>query len=114
MGLTFTMRLIGATIHAFSSGTYHTNPKAPVAASSSESQLFDGDVVCWIASCTKLMTTVSVMQCVEKGLLDLDADVGETCLPEFKDVQVLKKMEDDGKGGQIPVLSKAKGKVTLR
>jgi CubicO group peptidase (beta-lactamase class C family) len=60
------------------------------------------------------MTTVSVMQCVEKGLLDLDADVGEANLPEFKDVQVLEKMEDDGNGGKKPVLRAPKSKVTLR
>jgi CubicO group peptidase (beta-lactamase class C family) len=60
------------------------------------------------------MTTVSVMQCVERGLLELDADVGDTCLPEFKDVQVLEKMEDDGNGGQKPVLRAPKGRVTLR
>jgi CubicO group peptidase (beta-lactamase class C family) len=97
-----------------SSGTYHINAKAPSATSSGERQPFDGDVICWIASCTKLMATVAVMQCVEKGLLELDADVGETCLPEFKDVQVLEKMEDDGNGVKTPVLRAAKGSVTLR
>jgi CubicO group peptidase (beta-lactamase class C family) len=60
------------------------------------------------------MASVAAMQCVEKGLLNLDADVGETCLPEFKDVQVLEKMEDDGNGGKKPVLRATKGKVTLR
>jgi hypothetical protein len=60
------------------------------------------------------MATVAVMQCVERGQLDLDADVGETCLPEFKDVQVLVKMEDDGNGGKKPVFREPKTRVTLR
>ena len=29
----------------------------------------------WIASCTKLLTTIVALQCVERGLLALDADV---------------------------------------
>jgi CubicO group peptidase (beta-lactamase class C family) len=114
MNLTLSLRFSGSELYAFSSGTYHTHPKAPCATSDTGSRPFDGDVVCWIASCTKLMATVAVMQCVEKGLLELDVDVGETYLPEFKDVQVLEKMEDDGKGAQQPVLRAAKGKVTLR
>ena len=55
------------------------------------------------------MTTVAVMQCVEKGLLNLDDDVAETYIPEFKGIEVLVKMGDDG-----PVLKKATRKVTLR
>ncbi|KAF2432294.1 beta-lactamase/transpeptidase-like protein [Tothia fuscella] len=104
----------GRVLHSYSTGTYHVNPKAPSATSENDQKPFDGDVICWIASCTKLMATVATMQCVERGLLDLDADVGEKILPEFKDIQVLEKMEDDGKGGKKPVLRAAKGKVTLR
>jgi CubicO group peptidase (beta-lactamase class C family) len=63
---------------------------------------------------TKLMTTVSAMQCVERGLVGLDDDVAEKLLPEFKDIEVLEDMEDDGQGGEKPRLRKAKGKVTLR
>lgn len=33
------------------------------------------DSVLAIASCTKLMTAIAALQCVEKGLLDLDADI---------------------------------------
>ena len=63
---------------------------------------------------TKLMTTVSAMQCVEKGLVGLDDDVAEKLLPEFKDIEVLEDMEDDGNAGEKPRLRNAKGKVTLR
>lgn len=75
---------------------------------------FGKDTVCWIASMTKLLTTVCAMKCVEQGLLKLDDDVSEKFLPEFKDIQVLVKMEDDGKGGERPIWRPSKGKVTLR
>jgi CubicO group peptidase (beta-lactamase class C family) len=64
----------------------------------------------WIASCTKLMTAISVMQCVEKGLLDLDADVS-TILPEWKDARLLKGFEE---GTGKPIIEKAKNKITLK
>lgn len=63
---------------------------------------------------TKLLTTVCVLKCVELGTLKLDDDVADGPLPEFRDIQVLVKMEDDGQGGERPVLRPAKGKVTLR
>lgn len=66
------------------------------------------DDVMWIASCTKLMTSIAVMQCVERGLLDLDADV-TGLLPELKDRQVLVGWEQEE-----PVLEKRKGVITLR
>lgn len=64
----------------------------------------------WIASCTKLMTAISVLQCVEKGLLHLDDDIS-TILPEFKDPEILLGFEEvTGK----PILERTKGKITLR
>ncbi|KAF2097234.1 beta-lactamase/transpeptidase-like protein [Rhizodiscina lignyota] len=79
-----------------------------------EQRPFTTDSVCWIASMTKLMTTVSAVQCVERGLIGLDDDVSERILPEFRDINVLEDMVDDGKGGQMPRLRKARGKITLR
>jgi CubicO group peptidase (beta-lactamase class C family) len=78
-----------------------------------EPQKFTADTVCWMASCTKLMATVAAMQCVERGLLDLDADITDL-LPELKDIDILLKFVDDGSGGKKPLLKKAKGKITLR
>jgi len=97
-----------------SSGTYRIHSKGIVKDAANEPKPFDGDAICWIASCTKLMATIAVMQCVEKGMLNLDDDVGETWLPEFKDVQVLEKMEDDEKGGTKPVFRAPTTRVTLR
>ena len=63
----------------------------------------------WIASCTKLITTISCLQCVEKGQLTLDDDVSEL-LPELKDIEILTGFDESGK----PSLVKAKNKITLR
>ena len=56
------------------------------------------------------MTAVSVMQCVEKGLLDLDADVS-SILHEFHSPDILTGFEE---GTGTPILVKAKNKITLR
>jgi len=55
------------------------------------------------------MTSIAVMQCVEKGLLNLDDDVSHI-LHEFKDIEILTGFDGDGN----PRLVKAKKKVTLR
>jgi CubicO group peptidase (beta-lactamase class C family) len=67
------------------------------------------DSTFWIASCTKLMTTVAALQCVEKGLFTLDEDVTRI-LPEWKDADILTGFDDEGK----PKLVKAKNTITLR
>ncbi|KAF3407121.1 Acyltransferase LovD [Talaromyces pinophilus] len=68
------------------------------------------DTTMWIASCTKLMTAIASMQCVERGLLNLDDDVSGI-LPEWKYPQILVGFEEDsGK----PILKDAKNKLTLR
>jgi CubicO group peptidase (beta-lactamase class C family) len=46
------------------------------------------DTTFWIASCTKLLTTIAAMQCVERGQLDLDADAIKI-LPELNALQIL-------------------------
>jgi hypothetical protein len=68
------------------------------------------DTTMWIASCTKLMTAISVLQCVERGLLKLDEDISPI-IPEFKTPLILTGFEpDSGK----PILQPAKNKITLR
>ncbi|KAF7972555.1 hypothetical protein HWV62_17768 [Athelia sp. TMB] len=65
----------------------------------------------WIASCTKLLTTIACMQCVEQGLLSLDSsdDVAKL-LPEYAEPEILTGFDDQGK----PVLKRAKNSITLR
>jgi CubicO group peptidase (beta-lactamase class C family) len=64
----------------------------------------------WIASCTKLMTAISVLQCVEKGLLSLDDDIS-TVLSEWKNRGILLGFEE---GTGKPILQETKGKITVR
>lgn len=66
-----------------------------------------------MASCTKLMTTVAALQCVERRLLHLDTDITDV-LPELKNIDILLKMVDDGSGSEKPLLKKSEGKITLR
>jgi CubicO group peptidase (beta-lactamase class C family) len=71
------------------------------------------DATMWLASCTKLPTTVAAMQCVEKGLLNLDEDVS-TILPELKDKDILTGFENDPDGKEKPILVKNTKIITLR
>ncbi|KAF5332019.1 hypothetical protein D9758_014592 [Tetrapyrgos nigripes] len=63
----------------------------------------------WVASCTKLMTTVATLQIVERGLVDLDEDITRV-LHEWKDATVLTGFDDNGK----PITKPTKNKMTLR
>jgi len=67
------------------------------------------DSTFWIASFTKLLTTVAALQCVEKGLLSLDGDVSGI-LPEWKSPDILTGFDAEGE----PMLKKATKKITLR
>jgi CubicO group peptidase (beta-lactamase class C family) len=51
-------------------------------------QKIDADSLFWIASMTKPVTSLAVMQLVERGLLALDAPVGDL-LPELKNPRIL-------------------------
>lgn len=72
-------------------------------------QSMELDGVCFIASMTKLMTTVAAMQTVERGLIALDDDISNI-LHEWKDTEILDGFDESGK----PILRKSKNKVTLR
>lgn len=68
------------------------------------------DTLFWLGSCTKLLTVVACLKCVENGKLALDEDV-TGILPELKDIEVQTPPSDDG---GAPILAKAKNKITLR
>ncbi|OBT83013.1 hypothetical protein VE02_08267 [Pseudogymnoascus sp. 03VT05] len=91
-------------IYSRSAGTQSENPN---------SKLFDKpispDISIWIASATKLMTSISILQLLEKGLLDLGADVSSV-LPELADLEVFLKFNDAGE----PTYEKAIKKITIR
>ena len=72
-------------------------------------QPIEEDSIMHIASCTKLMTAIAVMQCVEKGTLKLDDDVS-AILHEFRNINIIKGFDDEGK----PIFQKSTRKMTLR
>lgn len=68
------------------------------------------DTVFWVASFTKLATSVACMQLVEQGLLQLDdADQVESICPELKDVKVLTRTPE----GKLELVDKVR-RITLR
>jgi CubicO group peptidase (beta-lactamase class C family) len=77
------------------------------------------DTLTWIASQTKLATSVAVMQIVEKGMIDLDDDVREI-VPKLKELKVLIGFEHDDKTDSStklpgrPNYRQVEGKITLR
>lgn len=64
----------------------------------------------WIASCTKLFTSIAALQCVERGLVSLDEDISRI-LPEWRAPDILVGFD---KGTEAPILKKATKKITLR
>ncbi|KAJ6086685.1 hypothetical protein N7467_005599 [Penicillium canescens] len=67
------------------------------------------DDVHWIASATKFITSIAVMQCVESGLLDLDTDIS-CILPEWKHPKILIGFNEKDE----PQFRPAKRPLTLR
>jgi CubicO group peptidase (beta-lactamase class C family) len=68
------------------------------------------DTVFWIASCTKMITGIAVMQMVEQGKLALDdVEQVERLAPELKAVKVLEESAD----GKLSLVDKKQG-ITLR
>lgn len=67
------------------------------------------DAVHYIASATKLVTTVAVMQCVENGQLDLDANIAKV-LQEWETPQVLEGFDEDDR----PLFRPSTKPITLR
>ncbi|KAM0805889.1 beta-lactamase [Usnea florida] len=68
------------------------------------------DNIMCIASCTKLMTSIATMQCVERGLVALDTDVAKV-LPELAAQGILTGF-DEASGE--PIIQKRQKNMTLR
>jgi len=65
----------------------------------------------WIASMTKTITGIALMQLVEQGKVDLDsADQLEEVCPELKTVKILDGFDEKGN----TILREKKTKLTLR
>jgi methyl acetate hydrolase len=61
------------------------------------------DAVGWIASMSKLITSVSAMQLVEKGQIKLDDDVGKF-VPQLSNIGIVTGVED----GQLKMRKQSK------
>ena len=72
-------------------------------------QEMTADSVFVIGSLTKAVTAVACMQLVEKGLLDLDLDVGKY-VSDFKNPMVIDHYDEN----DIPILRPAASPITLR
>lgn len=68
------------------------------------------DSTFFLASTSKLVTTIAALQCVEKGHFTLDEDVTRI-LPEFKDIQILTGFNEES--GE-PTLIPSTNVITLR
>ncbi|PLN79590.1 esterase [Aspergillus taichungensis] len=94
----------GNTIYSKAAGRAHQDDTDPLPMNS----------LYWIASMTKLVTAVAVVQLVEQGILSLDDDVRES-LPELKDIRILRGIEHDAsRRSAQPKLDPIQGKLTLR
>ncbi|KAF2855182.1 beta-lactamase/transpeptidase-like protein [Plenodomus tracheiphilus IPT5] len=67
------------------------------------------DTLYWLASSTKIVTTIAVMQCVERGQISLNDDIA-SLLPEWKDPKILTGFTEENEAIYKPA-TKA---ITLR
>jgi hypothetical protein len=68
------------------------------------------DTTFWIASCTKLVTTIAAMQLVESGKVRLDSEEDiQLILPELSRISVL----EEGADGALKLVDQQR-KITLR
>ncbi|KAI2473450.1 beta-lactamase family protein [Annulohypoxylon bovei var. microspora] len=67
------------------------------------------DSVMWMASCSKLMTSVAALQQVDRGHIGLDEDIGKV-LPELNALKVLTGFDGEGK----PVYEERQVTITLK
>lgn len=74
-----------------------------------DSPAFTSDSLVWIASMSKIITATSLMQLVEKGLIELDGDV-RPLVPELAKAQILRGFDQAGK----PILEDNTKPMTLR
>ncbi|KAJ4198882.1 hypothetical protein NW759_016237 [Fusarium solani] len=99
--------LPGVVLAAFSKDeTFYTVARGQL--KEEKGQQITLDSTFWGFSCTKLLTTIAVLQCVEKGLIGLDDPVGSV-LPELENPDII-KAKPDGLFELVP----AKNKITLR
>jgi CubicO group peptidase (beta-lactamase class C family) len=73
-------------------------------------QPFELDTICWIASMTKLLTSVACLQAAESGIVHLDKPVSDI-LPEVGKYGIMTDFDDEKNEG---IYEQHKTPVTLR
>ncbi|KAL6404561.1 beta-lactamase [Ilyonectria robusta] len=86
--------------------TFYSTAKGRVKKEGNEQITLDSNF--WGFSCTKLLTTICVLQCVERSLIGLDDDVGSV-LPELAHPNIISATSE----GSFE-LTPAKGNITVR
>ena len=76
----------------------------------SDAKPLDKEAAFWIASCTKLLTSICALQQVEQGKVELDEDITRI-IPEMKDFQILVEDKNEKIGY---TLKPRKNTITLR
>jgi CubicO group peptidase (beta-lactamase class C family) len=66
-----------------------------------------------MASCTKMITTIATLQCVERGLITLDEPIDKH-LPELSNPQIISYDASSEKGPSAFTLAPATSPITLR
>ncbi|KAK0666978.1 beta-lactamase/transpeptidase-like protein [Cercophora samala] len=77
----------------------------------SDAPAFATDSFSWVASLTKVITIICVLQIVERGLIGLDDDV-RPLVPELASAQILKGFDEENNGA--PILVENATPITLR
>lgn len=104
-----TLTLFTGITYSHCAGTQSVDPTSALV-----DKPFTLDTTTWIASCTKLLTQISALQCVEKGLLTLDGDIAEH-IHELKTIKILTGFEEEnGEPEKKPTYVEPRNKITLR
>lgn len=96
--------------YSHASGTQSVDDKSPL-----QNKPFGLDTTMWIASCTKLLTSLAALQCVERGLLKVDEDISRV-IPELKPGEGMKVLDGFKKEGdkEVPQYKENTKPITLR
>lgn len=102
-------KLAGATFAAVSRDGVQYNKSFGTTTIEPNTPALTENHVMSLMSATKFITSIAALQCVERGLLDLDADAAEL-LPQLRGIDVIKGVKEDGSS----ILEPAREKITLR
>ncbi len=83
----------------------YTRSQGRRAFNAEDDQVLGVNANCWAYSLTKLITTVVALQCVERGLVQLD-DAVDSLLPELRNMQVIIASQEEVGFELVPAATK--------